>query len=82
MGEVLTVQNLGKQYRRYHSHRPVTFKESFIRGFHWLRPVDQFWALRHVSFSLGEGRTLGVVGRNGSGKTTLLQLIGKVLFVR
>ena len=35
----------------------------------------KFWALQQLSFRLGRGQTLGVVGRNGSGKSTLLQLI-------
>ncbi len=37
----------------------------------WVRPVNE------VSFSLGEGETLGIVGESGSGKTMLaLALMG------
>jgi lipopolysaccharide transport system ATP-binding protein len=43
-----------------------------------MAPVERFWALRDVSFSVAPGRMLGIVGANGSGKSTLLRLIGGV----
>lgn len=41
--------------------------------------VDEFWALRGVTFTIKAGDAVGVVGRNGTGKSTLLRLIAGVL---
>jgi ABC-2 type transport system ATP-binding protein len=38
-----------------------------------------FWALRDVSFTVGQGEAVGLVGGNGQGKSTLLKLIAGVL---
>jgi lipopolysaccharide transport system ATP-binding protein len=48
------------------------------RGVRWLRPLERYWALFDVSFSVPPGRMVGVVGGNGAGKSTLLRLLGGV----
>jgi ABC-2 type transport system ATP-binding protein len=39
----------------------------------------KFYALRDVSFSIGEGEIFGLLGPNGSGKTTMLNIIMNIL---
>jgi lipopolysaccharide transport system ATP-binding protein len=78
MPNAIVVRNLGKRFRRYHADRPRTLKEALLRGLRRMGPVEEFWALRDVSFSVASERMVGVIGRNGAGKSTLLRLIGGV----
>jgi lipopolysaccharide transport system ATP-binding protein len=73
---IIAVEGVSKSYRIF--DRPQDRLKQLVLGRMRCYYRD-FWALRDVSFSVGRGEALGIVGRNGSGKSTLLQLIARTL---
>jgi ABC-2 type transport system ATP-binding protein len=74
---VIVVDDAGIRFRRNRRSRR-NFKDLFSSRARRTRP-GEFWALRHVSFTVQPGEAIGVVGRNGQGKSTLLKLVAEVI---
>jgi ABC-2 type transport system ATP-binding protein len=77
VGDAISVTDLGIKFA-VNRRRRLELKNLFIQGMSATGNGD-YWALRHVSFTVAQGESVGVVGPNGCGKSTLLRLIAGVM---
>ncbi len=59
--------------------KEIGIKEYIMRRLTGKYSVKEFWADRHVTFSINRGDMLGIIGTNGAGKSTLLKAISGIM---
>jgi ABC-2 type transport system ATP-binding protein len=59
--------------------KDIGLKEYVVRKLKGNYHINEFWADRHISFTLEKGDMLGIIGTNGAGKSTLLKVVSGIM---
>lgn len=74
---VIEVEGLGIEFLRGRK-RNLSLREMVFTG-RSAHQKETFWALKDITFQVGRGEAVGLVGMNGGGKSTLLKMIAGTL---
>lgn len=78
MSIILESNNVSIRYKTG-DFKDIGIKEYIMRRLTGRYQVKEFWADRHVTFTLERGDMLGIIGGNGAGKSTLLKAISDIM---
>lgn len=80
MDSAVEVHNVSMRFNLARE-RVDNLKEWVVKKLRFEQPadIDEFWALKDISFNIPKGDSFAIIGSNGSGKSTLLKIVSGIL---
>ena len=74
---MIKIENVSMKFN-LEIEKDFSMKQAFVNLFTKKKKKkknEDFWALKDVSFNIGKGEVVGLIGSNGAGKSTTMNMI-------